>query len=165
MVRRKTAGAWSSVCWVPLSNPEASSLFLVRASRLFLVRAPRLFLVRASRLFLGPVLLFPGFNMLIRCLLPCVVLIYAFVLPLCCLVRSWSCATTVYAVHGAGGAPRQAQAQNFVANLLGLRTPAGRSGCPFLPAGMPILTALPCPQTTPGLAGGRRRRHGRCIHA
>ena len=99
MVRRKTAGAWSSVCWVPLSNPEASSLFLVRASRLFLVRAPRLFLVRASRLFLGPVLLFPGFNMLIRCLLPCVVLIYAFVLPLCCLVRSWSCATTVYAVY------------------------------------------------------------------
>ena len=27
-------------------------------------------------------------------------------------------------VHGAGGAPRQAQAQNFVGNMLALRTPA-----------------------------------------
>jgi len=31
---------------------------------------------------------------------------------------------------------------------------AGRNG--FLPA-------LPCPQPTPGLAGGRRRRHGHCV--
>jgi len=38
---------------------------------------------------------------------------------------------------------------------------AGRNGCPFLPGGMPILPALTCPQATPGLAGGRRRRHSR----
>ena len=30
----------------------------------------------------------------------------------------------------------------------------------ILPAGLPFLPAFPCPQTTPGLAGGRRRRHG-----
>jgi hypothetical protein len=39
--------------------------------------------------------------------------------------------------------------------------PAGRNGCPFLQGGMPILPALTCPQATPGLAGGRRRRHSR----
>jgi len=33
-------------------------------------------------------------------------------------------------------------------------------GHPHLSAGMGILPALPFPQATPGLAGGRRRRHG-----
>jgi hypothetical protein len=37
---------------------------------------------------------------------------------------------------------------------------AGSMSKNFLPAGLPFLPAFPCPQTTPELAGGRRRRHG-----
>ena len=39
----------------------------------------------------------------------------------------WQVPSLTADVAGAGGAPRQAQAQNFVANLLGLRTPADRN--------------------------------------
>ena len=67
-------------------------------------------------------------------------------------------------VHGAGGAPRQAQVM-FARRGTGMEDRNGTEYISvvrntFLSAGMPILPALPFPQATHGLAGGRRRRHG-----
>ena len=50
-------------------------------------------------------------------------------------------------VHGVGGTSQTYCPQD------GKKNPACR---------IALMLPLPCPQTTPGLAGGRRRRHGQC---